>query len=151
MLASSANVCMRQLCDFEESRASKYVRIFYLLLFSLFLFYFSVGNEMMLKVHVIVKFASVSHKLSEICSNIVSGWIWISKISEIHSIEWYKEARRGSMDACTYIRGPTDAGQSVRAEIFKINSGGDCFFQNSYLNPFSRKCQTPRDLSNVGS
>ena len=47
------------------------------------------------------------------------------------------------------MEGPADAGQSVRAEIFRINSCGDCVFQNSYLNPFSpRKCQTSRALSN---
>lgn len=53
------------------------------------------------------------------------------------------------MHVRTYVEGPADAGQSVRAEIFRINSCGDCVFQNSYLNPFSpRKCQTSRALSN---
>lgn len=31
----------------------------------------------------------------------------------------------------------SDAGQSVRGKIFKVNTGRDCVFQNSYLNPFS--------------
>lgn len=50
--------------------------------------------------------------------------IWISKIS--------KGLRVSSGDAHM-----SDAGQSVRGKIFKVNSGRDCVFQNSYLNPFS--------------
>ena len=50
--------------------------------------------------------------------------IWISKIS--------KGLRVSSGDAHM-----SDAGQSVRGKIFKVNTGRDCVFQNSYLNPFS--------------
>lgn len=39
----------------------------------------------------------------------------------------------------TRTRSKSDAGQSVRGKIFKVNSGRDCVFQNSYLNPFFRR------------
>ena len=66
----------------------------------------------------------VRYASSNIQAALSDSLIWISKIS--------KGLRVSSGDAHM-----SDAGQSVRGKIFKVNTGRDCVFQNSYLNPFS--------------